>query len=92
MAIIIVSHAWDKSKDKPVGRQVDENIMAAAFHSRQNNTSWPKAVGGFFPLLMLIMEDHLQLNVDPTSPVVRGYWIFANEFPCSRGKAVPIVS
>lgn len=56
MAIIIVSDAWDKSKDKPRWRQVDDNIMAAAFHSRQNSRSWPKAVGSFFLLLMLIME------------------------------------
>lgn len=46
-----------------------------------DNTWWPKTVGWLHLLLMLIMHRSFATQYRPTSLVVSGYWIFANESP-----------
>lgn len=38
-SVVFVSDSRDESKDEPRWRQVEENIVAAAIHSRQNSMS-----------------------------------------------------
>lgn len=72
--IAIVLDGWDESKEEPRSGQVDQSILAAAIHSRQNNTPRPKAVGCFFPplVLMLIMERSFATQCRPHLPSGQG--------------------